>query len=169
MTEVVSSPGRPPKFCSVWNGANSFPRSDPAKKGYRSKRQVHTRSRQSAQDRGAKSSARTCAGALETNRQPWMRQTPSRRPSRRTRSCTPPCPASRSSDPLLPPHCCVWPAFPQRPEYAHRVCPDRAALDVQGAKLFVRCFRRSAVPVCAPSRTLISPAQPYPMHWHRCR
>jgi hypothetical protein len=128
-----------------------------------------TRSRQSAQDRGAKSSARTCAGALETNRQPWMRQTPSRRPSRRTRSCTPPCPASRSSDPLLPPHCCVWPAFPQRPEYAHRVCPDRAALDVQGAKLFVRCFRRSAVPVCAPSRTLISPAQPYPMHWHRCR
>ena len=98
-----------------------------------------------------------------------MRQTLSRRPSRRTRSCTPPCPASRSSDPLLPPHCCVWPAFPQRPEYAHRVCPDRAALDVQGAKLFVRCFRRSAVPVCAPSRTLISPAQPYPMHWHRCR
>ena len=44
MTEVVSSAGRPPKFCAVWNGANSFPRSDPAKKGYRSKRQVHSKS-----------------------------------------------------------------------------------------------------------------------------
>ena len=122
------------------------------------------RRRRSAQDRGAKSTARTCAVALETNRQPWIRQTLSRRPSRRTRSCTPPCPASSSSDPLLPPPCRVSHAFPQRPEYAHRVCPDRAALNAQDVELFVQCFRRSAVPVSASSRTLLSPALPYPMH-----